>query len=287
MKYQPLFLLILVITNYSCGKNKEHIKLELTKGKEYYYSNKYDSAIVHLNKAINIDSSNAEAFYFLSKVYFSSDNYQEAMRQIELAKKNKFNIDSTNFWKSKIFLAQEKYDDCIKLCDTLLSRNGSDYKVHLTRGTALYNKAAQAETTEEQITLNKEALKNANQALNIHKGDNQIYALRGVIRYGLEDYKGAIKDFDLVIGDEKKDSVVISKVYRFKGLSHKSMGNYQIAENLLDSAIIFNNTSGLNYFNRGYIRLKLKETDDACDDFSKALELGMDDAVYFIRNNCK
>jgi len=121
----------------------------------------------------------------------------------------------------------------------------------------------------------------------LNKGDNETFVLRGAIRYALSDNLGAIGDFDMAISQEKKDSSIISIAYRYKGLTENDLNNLRYAESLLDSAIIFEKKQAILYINRGDIRISLNKTDMACEDYRKALELGDNDAIDRIRENCK
>lgn len=286
MKKITFLTTLILLVLFSCNDNRNKSLSQLQAGKEYYENDKYDSSLTSLNDAIRLDSSNSEAYYYLSKTNYQIGNYNEGLKYLNLAEKRKFNPDSIEVLKLKILFAMEKYDDYIEYCDKLISKNSSNYKMYFNKSKALFNKADDA-TSETSVDLLKEALKNVNISLNLNKGDNETFVLRGAIRYALADNVGAIGDFDMAISQEKKDSSIISIAYRYKGLTEKDLNNLSYAESLLDSAIIFNKKHAILYINRGDIRISLNKTDMACKDYRKALEFGDNDAIDRIRENCK
>lgn len=283
MKKPVLLSILLILLIFGCSDSKRESLSQLEDEKKHYQNNSYDSSITFLNNAIKLNPSNSEAYYYLSKVNYDIENYSEGLKFVNLAEKHEFNTDSINSLKLKTLFALEKYDDYIQFNNELISKNSSNYKLYFNKAKALYNKSAKF----KNVAQLKLALENINISFNLNKKDNEIYVLRGAIRYALSDNKGAIDDFEIAINQEKKDSLIISYAYRFKGLTNIQLKNFNHAEVLLDSAIIYNNDSAVLYHNRGNARFALNKADLACKDYRKALELGYNDAIYNIRENCK
>lgn len=282
-----LFLIIILIVFTGCTDNKMNSQKNLRIAKDFYIKNKYDSAIVYLNRAVKLDTSNSEAYYCLSISNYKINNLGEAIKFVDIAEHKKYNSDSTANLKLKILYDQQKYDDFIVICDRLIKKNSSNYKIYFEKSTALFNKANNVESIDEKIELLKKAMDNINISLKLNNTNKETFVLRGAIRFALEDFKGAINDFDLVIRSVKKDSSLLSITYRYKGLTEKSIDNLSYAEILLDSAIWFNKESSILYYNRGDIRFGLNKFESACDDYRKSLELGENAAVDRIRERCK
>ena len=287
MTKNSLLSIIFILTLLSCNDQKQQAIKQLDIGKEKYYKDKFDTSLTYLNNAIKIDSANAEAYYFLGKVNYEIKNYSDGLKYLNLAEQKKYNYDSVQAMKLETLFAMEKYDDYIDLCNKLISKNTSNYKMYFNKATALFNKANDATTTENKIEKLKEALDNVNISLNLTKNDYETFVLRGAVRFALSDNKGAISDFDIAIKNEKKDSSIISIAYRYKGLTEKELNNLIYAESLLDSSIIFQNKHSTLYINRGDIRILLKKVGLGCEDYRKALEYGDNDAIERIRENCK
>jgi tetratricopeptide (TPR) repeat protein len=287
MKKLTLLTTLILLTILGCNDNRHQSLGQLDLGKKHLENDKFDSSLTCLYNAIKLDSLNSEAYYYLGKINYQIDNYNEGFKYVNIAEKQNFNADSIEVLKLKILFAMNKYDDCIEYCNKLISKNSSNHKMYLYKAKALYNKANNAKTIETRVMQLKEALENVNISLNLNKDNNETFVIRGAIRYRLTDNKGAIGDFDMAISKEKKDSSIISNAYRFKGLAKKALKNLNDAELLLDSAIIFQNKTAELYINRGDIKISLNKTDLACADYRKAFELGYKDAIDRIREDCK
>ena len=59
----------------SCGRNPEKSRLYLDKGIDYLYSSQFDEAIGFLDKAIQYDANNYEAYYYRGCAY--RNNFKE------------------------------------------------------------------------------------------------------------------------------------------------------------------------------------------------------------------
>jgi len=93
----------------------------------------------------------------------------------------------------------------------------------------------------------KGAIADANKCIEIDPKNAGCFAIRGNSKAGLKDYRGAIEDYDIAIE--------------------------------LDP-------SGSYYYNRGMYKLNLEQTNNACYDFSKAGELGTEEAYDAIKEYC-
>jgi tetratricopeptide (TPR) repeat protein len=281
-----IVLLTLTITIIGCNENRSKSLSQLKQGKQYFLNEKYDSSIISLNRAIQLDSLNSEAFYYLSKNNYAIENYADGLKYLKLAESQKFNSDSIDELKLDILFATEKFDEYIKYCDKMISRNSSNSKIYRYKANAMFNIALDAKTDDMREEILKDALKSLNIALRLKEHDYHAICSRGSISIFLDDYKGAIRDFDTVIRNEKIDSSIISKAYRYKGITEKLLKNLTYAESLLDSAILYDKSISVLYLNRGDIRLLLKKSALACEDYRKALEFGDERAIDIIREKC-
>ena len=287
MKKVLILSICIILAFVSCNNNKHKSIKQLESGIAFYNKNKLDSSLICLTEAIKLDTTNSEAYYFLSKVNYKIINYSDGLKYLNIAEKRKYNTDSIQELKLKLLFAMENYDEYIDYCNKMISKNTSNYKMYFNKSKALFNKSIDANSEDTKLQLQKEALENISISLNLNKNDNETYGLRGAIRYTLTDYKGAINDFDIVIKSEKKDSLIISISYRYKGLTEKELNNFTYAEALIDSAISYNPKESILFIARGEIRVILNKGDFACDDFRKALELGEKNAIDEIREHCK
>jgi tetratricopeptide (TPR) repeat protein len=94
---------------------------------------------------------------------------------------------------------------------------------------------------------------------------------RGICKTEIGQYKGALKDFDLVFEYHSNPSKII---YTFIGKCNFHLGDIKQAKDNVDFSISNYPRVNDNYHTRGLIRLKEKDLVGACEDFTKAKELG-------------
>ena len=75
------------------------------------------------------------------------------------------------------------------------------------------------ELSEENFTS---AIKNLNMAIAAKPNDFEAYFLRGIAKYSLNDYKGAVDDFTTTL----KIHPLYVRAYHYRGVSNDHLGNY-------------------------------------------------------------
>ncbi len=102
------------------------------------------------------------------------------------------------------------------------------------------------------------------------------YLLRGVSKFGLEDYEGAIVDLT--------NSIILSfneNAFYWRGMAKDKLKDYYGAIADYTSAININANNSDAYDSRGLSKGKLKDYDGAIGDFSKAIELNPNKASAY------
>jgi tetratricopeptide (TPR) repeat protein len=117
---------------------------------------------------------------------------------------------------------------------------------------------------------------------------------RAVLRFERADYEAALNDFRSALKLEPETDFWL--LYAFMGSTQHQMENYSAAIRSFDKAILLKPTDTnqqkawiKNYYNRGLAYFLLKKNEEACKDFQKAKNLGLDDeeALKVIKKNCK
>lgn len=109
------------------------------------------------------------------------------------------------------------------------------------------------------------------------------YNFRGIEKYKIKDFYGAINDFNKSIALNPNDAVT----YYNRGLAKSDLKNNEDAIIDYSTAIKLNPNYGIAYMNRAVARGLSNDTKNACSDFHKAAELGISDAYRAIRTFCK
>jgi tetratricopeptide (TPR) repeat protein len=133
----------------------------------------------------------------------------------------------------------------------------------------------------------KNAIMDYSKAIVLYKNEHQSLSSllldRGRAYFRIADYKSAIGDFSKVI----ELNIDLSQAYTYRGLSHKSLKEYQLAINDFTSSLFYNQKNdqlASLYVHRGETKVDLNKYKDAINDFNLALSLNPDlKGVYLSR----
>ena len=162
----------------------------------------------------------------------------------------------------------------------------------------------------------REAILDFDQAIEI-KPTGQIYYNRAYVKSVLEDFTGAISDFDKTIEYEYrlveayfergycKDQINdlvgaiadyskavetdpnYADAYNNRAFTKYKMEEYEAAINDWDQAIAIDPNFAGAYVSRGFAKGELGDKLGACEDWTKAVELGFSEAKEFLERNCE
>lgn len=129
------------------------------------------------------------------------------------------------------------------------------------------------------------AIRDLDSALKYNQNTEELFLYRGMALTSLKRNKEAIDMFSRCIRLKPDDA----SAYYNRGRVYYQMKDFKTATADFDTAIILKPTLEIAYFNRA---LALLETDrnlrsKACEDFSKAIELGFLDAVNYLKKYCE
>lgn len=134
--------------------------------------------------------------------------------------------------------------------------------------------------TEKEIPIDLEIahydidqLEAVEKAIRANPNDAEAYRTRGLIRsHSQEDFPGAIEDFSRAI-ELDPNNPNNAETYNYRGTSYFWLEDYQKALADYDRAIQLNPNLAIAYYNRGYVRLELKDKRGAMKDFEKGASL--------------
>jgi len=136
------------------------------------------------------------------------------------------------------------------------------------------------------------AIEDYNKVIELRPENASNYESRGDLKFKLEDYRGAIKDYTKALG--------ISKgfiLYRKRSSAKFKLGDYRgvikdltMVIKLIEESELLRNRMGkylqAAYLNRGIAKLNIEKKDSGCLDFSRAGELGLSKAYEMIKRKC-
>ncbi len=127
------------------------------------------------------------------------------------------------------------------------------------------------------------AIKDFNQAIELKSDYAAAYNNRGIAKENLKDYQGAIQDFNKAI-ELKND---FADAYYNRGRAKGEFQNHQGAIQDFNKAIELESDFLAAYCFRGLLKYLLGDKYGACNDWSKAGELGEVKAYDWIQKHCK
>ena len=149
--------------------------------------------------------------------------------------------------------------------------------VGFAQANSIFSPYNQEEQNETQKFIYQTIILRQDKIIKINPNDYDAYNERGVAKYSLGDYKGAIDDW-----------IYIIKINPNYAKAHYNLGVTKSDSNDSEGAIVHYNKaikSDSNYTsaynNRGDAKFKLKNYQGAFDDFNKSVEGNSNNAIYY------
>jgi len=275
----------------------------------YYSLNKYSKANADIETALELipEEQSADCHILKGKILYSTGNI--SMAKDELDKALSLNPASVNAQMDKgaIFQISKEYDKAIDIFSKLNYKTGGTAKTYNELGICYNNsgnyfaayecfkKAYKADSTNELVKYNMalaswkvnkdtlNAIRTLDELINKNLENPDYYTAKGYILYQANLISQADYNFDNAIKINKN----MASAYVGKALVALSNGLYKDASTFCDIAIEINTNYGEAYLNRGIAKEWLEDYSGACDDFSKASELGVKNAKDYYTRQCK
>lgn len=136
--------------------------------------------------------------------------------------------------------------------------------------------------TPETARMINMKLSDLNTAIELNPNYVEAYLSRGIEKYDLEDYQGAISDYTKAIEIDKKNF----DCYAYRGIAKTKLNDNNGALADYNKAIEINPKYAFCYGIRGVLKYNLGLKEEACLDFSKAGELGNKLSNDYIKQYC-
>ena len=118
----------------------------------------------------------------------------------------------------------------------------------------------------------EDALQDITAALNVDHNDYSALNTKGMILFALEQDEEAIAYYSLAISTIPQNDVIFCN----RAVAFLRQEKHWLALADVNTALNFNPNSSAAYWYRGQIHQDLKSNDEAREDFTKAVELGME-----------
>lgn len=292
----------LAITDYTTAikLNPDYLDSYVNRGMLYVKTNQQENALADFNKAISLDGKNAEVLYQRGILYRDQKKQTEALADFTKAISINPNMGKAYFEQGKIHAAQNKNDQAIAEFSRAVTMGFATEELYRAKGAC-----------NAALGKNEDAIKDYSMVIEQFKSrDADMYRLRGELFAKQKNYPFAIRDFNKALTFKKDDVPTLLA----RADANMAQGKTKFAQAELDykkvltieaSNIRAARALGKMYFEqekwqlavdnfsiaikaggyaedydlRGKANFKLNNKKGACEDFSKAEQMGFPDAA--------
>ncbi len=151
----------------------------------------YESAVVYLKEAIEIDSTHTNALIVLARINMGIPNLEEAMRKLDQAIRNDVYNSESYFWKGMVFMLKGEVEKAASSYQTAIELDAYNIKAFNHLGLIYADK------------FDPVALDYYNSALAIDPDNFEVLRNKGLHLKDMEDYTGAIETFNILVAEDQ------------------------------------------------------------------------------------
>ena len=259
------------INHLNIGK----VYLELSKDESINY--KYPSLVkYHINKSIEINNNNYEAYAVKGELLLVYYNYEDAIKAFNVSLKINYNQERTHLLMGYCFKQLEKYENAINCFRNAVNINPQFFEGHMQLGQTFH------------LLGDSTAISYYENALKINPKDELALYNKALFFQSQLDWNNALISYS----DLHKIDPFHSAGHYNLGFIHMELGLYDVASNNFSDAIYSNSEFFEAYFSRGNCFENLGNIAQAESDYIRAIEIKADynyaiEALDNLRNNNK
>ena len=249
--------------NKAIELNTNYAKAYYQRGWIYYEQKNYDAAIKDFDKTIELEPNNFRFYENRGMIYCDIKNYDAAIRDLSKAIELNPRADVSYWFRAHAYEELENYDKAV--CDNVKAIEIDPDEELFYTGLSLVVDKAKSDKSIDALT----------KLIKIKPNEAESYSYRGCVYYNQKKYDAAIKDFSRAV----KLNPNLYKSYSNRGIAYYELKNYDAAIKDFSKAIeLTPNTYyylvGSAYYWRGKCYEQLGNNAQAQVDFDKAKELG-------------
>lgn len=174
--------------------------------------------------------------------------------------------------EADVLMKDGNYQEAIRLYTNRLATDPKNLRMLYNRGRAY-----------EELGKMDEARADFESVLDIDEENLSATMSMGNYFYNQQDYKRSVYYFDKAISIDGR----VSKAYLLKARALHQQGVFGVARENYNLAIDFDKNNGEAHFYRGALFVALNQTRKACDDLTRARELGYPEAAAAVTKHCR
>ena len=230
----------------------------LERGRQASSEGKIEEAINSYTSGIALQPSDGllnNLYKGRALVYYNEETYDKTIFDCSEVIENNSTDESALLLQGRAYSDSGQNHDAIRVFEHLVSLNPSHHEAYF-----------RLSILQGEMGNDRNSLDNLNKAINI-KNDDPIYRYwRGKLKFKLELYEEAIKDFDEAIKHQSDHP----NSYYLRGMSKDSLEQYEEAKSDFDLAIILGTDDPFPYYRRGICNARLGENEKAKIDLQTA-----------------
>jgi len=232
------------------------IYFELSKGKNG--NPKYPSLVKHhLEKSINLDAKNAEAFSLMGELLLAYGKFADAIKSFNTSLMINYNQEKSHMLMGYTFKQLNQIDNAINCFRNAVSVNPDFKEAHVQLGQIFHQLG------------DTMAIEYYNNALSITKDDELVLYNKALFYQDMLDWNNALDAY----AELHKVNYTHSSAHYNLGFIHMELGLYDVAANNFSDAIYSNSEFFEAYYSRGNCFETLGNISQAESDYKRAIEI--------------
>jgi len=294
MRKTVLATLIALVALCASAVAEETAEDWVKKGDELYENGSYEEAANSYDKAIQMDPSNADAWFgkgnavkILYKNPEDTTLYESIGHDPQYADAwaVRGDVVSTN---ARLEEATENYEKALQLYDERLKKDPRDIDAWLNKGRALnmldiiYYTLGDNESSAK--AFEEEALQAYDKAIEINPENSRAWSAKALSLSGYEALEAHNRAIEL---DPKNEKAWLAKANSFIFLAYETNDNnhYEEAIESIDEALDINPSDSRTWSTKGYLLLLQGEYKEATKAYNTAIELTPQDKLRWFAKN--
>ena len=242
--------------------NSSYANAYCNRGVVYYYKGEYERAIIDYNEAIELNSHHVIAYNNRGVAYGNKGEQEKAIGDFTRAIKTKPDYADAYNNRGNVYGSKSEYDRAIADYTKAIELKVNYTEAYNNRGNAYGNKGEY-----------DRAIADYAKAIELNTKFADAYHNRAVAYYNRRDFDSAIKNYNIAVELSPK----FANAYYGRGVAYGEKGDFDRAIKDYTKVVELNPNFTEAYYNRGVIYSYKGDFDRAIKDYTKAIELNPDD----------
>jgi tetratricopeptide (TPR) repeat protein len=253
------------------NSNPQNAEAYANRGIEYSSLGDYQSALIDLNKSIEI-REHALTYYNRGYVKVIIQDYSSAEMDFTKAVSLDPKLINAYIWRANVRMKKNDYDGALEDLNSAEKIDPNYAFIFQLKGNALL------------FTKNyKDAIQYFSKAISFNHANAEAYNNRGFAKLNLNDFTGAIEDCNKALQINPN----YPEAYLYTGEAYREQNNPDEAIKYFNFVIDHSSNFAPAYYQRGITKQIENDIKGACEDWNEALRLGYNPAKDMLDKFCK